>query len=71
MTWVGRLAEPCPERYARVETARIDTQLMEDAETSGERYPAGRPAGLAAQELCVPPRRQSLCILRAQGRGAV
>ena len=40
-TWIGRLAALFPIRFVRVETARFDTQLMQDAEISGAEYQRG------------------------------
>ena len=44
-TWIGRLAALFPIRFVRVETARFDTQLMQDAEISGAEYQQGELAG--------------------------
>ena len=41
MTWVERLRTLFPVRRIRVETAVFDTQLMENAEVSGEQYQQG------------------------------
>ena len=41
LTWVSRLSDPYPIRYIRVETAVFDTQLMQNAEVSGEAYQHG------------------------------
>ena len=44
-TWVGRLASVFPIRLVRMEVARFDTQLMQDAEISGREYQQGDLAG--------------------------
>ena len=44
-TWVRRLTEMFPIRFVRVETARFDTQLMQDAEITGREYQQGDLAG--------------------------
>ena len=44
-TWIGRLAALYPIRLVRVETARFDTQIMQDAEVSGREYQQGELAG--------------------------
>ena len=44
-TWIGRLATLYPVRLVRVETARFDTQIMQDAEVSGRQYQQGELAG--------------------------
>ena len=44
-TWVRRLSAIFPIRLARVETARFDTQLMQDAEVTGREYQQGDLAG--------------------------
>ena len=44
-TWVRRLAALFPIIQVRVETARFDTQLMQDAEVSGKDYQQGELAG--------------------------
>ena len=44
-TWVRRLASVFPVRLVRVETARFDTQLMQDAEIAGSQYQHGDLAG--------------------------
>ena len=41
LTWVGRLSALYPIRHIRVETAVFDTQLMQNAEISGEAYQRG------------------------------
>ena len=41
LTWVGRLSALYPIRQIRVETAVFDTQLMQNAEISGEAYQHG------------------------------
>ena len=41
LTWVNRLAALYPIRHVRVETAVFDTQLMQNAEVSGEAYQHG------------------------------
>ena len=40
-TWVRRLCALFPVTLVRVETARFDTQLMQDAEVSGKEYQQG------------------------------
>ena len=40
-TWVRRLSALFPVRAVRIETARFDTQLMQDAEISGRAYQQG------------------------------
>ena len=44
-TWIGRLTELFPITLVRVETARFDTQLMQDAEVSSKDYQQGELAG--------------------------
>ena len=44
-TWIRRLSEVFPVTLVRVETARFDTQLMQDAEVSGKEYQQGELAG--------------------------
>ena len=44
-TWIRRLIELFPITQVRVETARFDTQLMQDAEVSGKDYQQGELAG--------------------------
>ena len=44
-TWIRRLAALFPITQVRVETARFDTQLMQDAEVSGKDYQQGELAG--------------------------
>ena len=44
-TWVRRLAALYPVTRVRIETARFDTQLMQDAEVSGKDYQQGELAG--------------------------
>ena len=44
-TWIRRLCAICPIRLVRVETARFDTQLMQNAEVSGRKYQQGELAG--------------------------
>ena len=44
-TWVRRLALIFPVNFVRVETARFDMQLMQDAEVSGREYQRGELAG--------------------------
>ena len=44
-TWVRRLAEVFPVTLVRVETARFDTQIMQDAEVTGREYQQGELAG--------------------------
>ncbi len=44
-TWIGRLTEIFPIRFVRVETARFDMQLMQDAEITGREYQQGDLAG--------------------------
>ena len=44
-TWVRRLAALYPIRLVRVETARFDTQIMQDAEVTGKEYQQGELAG--------------------------
>ena len=44
-TWIRRLCALFPITLVRVETARFDTQLMQDAETSGKEYQRGELAG--------------------------
>ena len=44
-TWVRRLAALYPISLVRVETARFDTQIMQDAEVSGREYQQGDLAG--------------------------
>ena len=44
-TWIRRLAAAFPITQVRVETARFDTQLMQDAEVSGKDYQQGELAG--------------------------
>ncbi len=44
-TWVRRLAEIFPVTLVRVETARFDTQIMQDAEVTGREYQQGELAG--------------------------
>ena len=41
LTWVNRLRSLYPVRHIRVETAVFDTQLMQNAEISGEAYQHG------------------------------
>ena len=41
LTWVERLSTLYPVRHIRVETAVFDTQLMQNAEISGEAYQQG------------------------------
>lgn len=41
LTWVDRLSALYPVRHIRVETARFDTQMMQNAEISGEAYQHG------------------------------
>ena len=45
MTWVGRLRALYPVSAVRVETAVFDTQLMQNAEISGEQYQQGNLLG--------------------------
>ena len=44
-TWVRRLSEIFPVTLVRVETARFDTQIMQDAEVTGREYQQGELAG--------------------------
>ena len=44
-TWVRRLRAIFPVNFVRVETARFDTQIMENAEISGREYQQGDLAG--------------------------
>ena len=44
-TWIRRLVEIFPVTFVRVETARFDMQLMQDAEVSGKDYQQGELAG--------------------------
>lgn len=44
-TWVERLSALFPITQVRVETARFDTQIMQDAEISGKDYQQGELAG--------------------------
>ena len=44
-TWVRRLTELFPITQVRVETARFDTQIMQDTEVSGKDYQQGELAG--------------------------
>lgn len=44
-TWIRRLCSLYPVTFVRVETARFDTQLMQDAEVSGKGYQQGELAG--------------------------
>ena len=44
-TWIRRLCSLYPVTFVRVETARFDTQLMQDAEVSGKDYQQGELAG--------------------------
>ena len=44
-TWIRRLMALFPITQVRVETARFDTQLMQDAEVSGKAYQQGELAG--------------------------
>ena len=44
-TWIRRLCGIFPVTLVRVETARFDTQLMQDAEVSGREYQQGELAG--------------------------
>ena len=44
-TWVRRLAALYPIRFVRVETARFDTQIMQDQDISGAEYQRGELAG--------------------------
>ena len=41
LTWVNRLSALYPVRHVRVETTRFDTQLIQNAEISGEEYQHG------------------------------
>ena len=41
LTWVDQLRRTFPIKHVRVETARFDTQLMQNAEVSGEMYQQG------------------------------
>ena len=45
ITWVERLRTLYPVRHIRVESAVFDTQLMQDAEISGEQYQQGTLTG--------------------------
>lgn len=49
MTWVERLTALYPIWHIRVETAVFDTQLMQNAETSGKAYQQGTLAGWQRQ----------------------
>ena len=44
-TWIRRLCAIFPVNFVRVETARFDTQIMENAEISGREYQQGDLAG--------------------------
>ena len=44
-TWIRRLSAIFPVRFVRVETARFDTQVMQDAEISGAEYQRGDLTG--------------------------
>ena len=44
-TWIRRLAALFPITQVRIETARFDTQIMQDAEVSGKDYQQGELAG--------------------------
>ncbi|MDE2688549.1 MAG: RNA-guided endonuclease IscB [Chloroflexota bacterium] len=44
-TWVKRLCALFPVKFVRVETARFDTQLMEEQEISGRQYQQGELSG--------------------------
>ena len=44
-TWIQRLMALFPITQVRVETARFDTQLMQDAEINGRQYQQGELAG--------------------------
>ncbi len=44
-TWVRRLCSLYPVVFVRVERARFDTQVMQDAEVSGKEYQQGELAG--------------------------
>ena len=44
-TWIRRLSEIFPVTLVRVETARFDTQIMQDAEVTGREYQQGELGG--------------------------
>jgi len=49
-TWVARLRRACPISAISMELVRFDTQLMQDAETSGVAYQQGELAGYEVRE---------------------
>lgn len=63
LSWADRFRKWVPELSLVVETARFDTQLMQNPEISGVEYQRGGTRRVRGTRVCPPPGPPHLCLL--------